>query len=188
MREHDDSGRSRQVVALRDGVELNRLARADQALFAAVMEAYLHGVSTRKVDDLVKALGAEPALARVSSRICADLDTEVGAFRDRTGGAKCSGSPSVTAKTARSGPRSCAHSKRGAGAGYSWSSLKPTPDSNAITAVLLGARRGNRCRVHFLRNDEWQTTDRRYLSKTTMDKLAGLPTPRELATPELITA
>src|SRR5687768_1473657 len=32
--------------------------RIDQALFAVVMEADLHGVSTRKVDDLVRALGA----------------------------------------------------------------------------------------------------------------------------------
>ena len=36
---------------------LERRRRVDQALFAVVMEAYLHGVSTRKVDDLVKALG-----------------------------------------------------------------------------------------------------------------------------------
>ena len=36
---------------------LERRRRVDQALFAVVMEAYLHGVSTRKVDDLVQALG-----------------------------------------------------------------------------------------------------------------------------------
>ena len=35
----------------------------DQALFAVVMEAYLHGVSTRKVDDLVKALGADTGIS-----------------------------------------------------------------------------------------------------------------------------
>jgi putative transposase len=34
--------------------------RIDRALLAVVMEAYVHGVSTRKVDDLVKALGVEP--------------------------------------------------------------------------------------------------------------------------------
>ena len=38
---------------------LERRRRVDQALFAVVMEAYLHEVSTRKVDDLVKALGAD---------------------------------------------------------------------------------------------------------------------------------
>ena len=49
------------------------------------MEAYLHGTSTRKVDDLVKALGADTGISKSEvSRICADLDTEVAAFRDRS--------------------------------------------------------------------------------------------------------
>jgi transposase-like protein len=64
---------------------LERRRRIDQALFAVVMEAYLHGVSTRKVDDLVKALGADTGISRLQvSRICADLDEEVTAFRDRS--------------------------------------------------------------------------------------------------------
>jgi putative transposase len=63
---------------------LERRRRIDQALFAVVMEAYLHGVSTRKVDDLVKALGADSGISKSEvSRICADLDEEVAAFRDR---------------------------------------------------------------------------------------------------------
>jgi transposase-like protein len=63
---------------------LERRRRIDQALFAVVMEAYLHGVSTRKVDDLVKALGADTGISKSEvSRICADLDQEVAAFRDR---------------------------------------------------------------------------------------------------------
>jgi transposase-like protein len=37
---------------------LERRRRVDRALYAVVMEAYVHGVSTRKVDDLVEALGA----------------------------------------------------------------------------------------------------------------------------------
>jgi len=64
---------------------LERRRRIDQALFAVVMEAYLHGVSTRKVDDLVRALGADTGISSSQvSRICADLDAEVGAFRDRS--------------------------------------------------------------------------------------------------------
>ena len=64
---------------------LERRRRVDQALFAVVMEAYLHGVSTRKVDDLVQALGVATGISKSEvSRICADLDTEVAAFRDRT--------------------------------------------------------------------------------------------------------
>ena len=64
---------------------LERRRRVDQALLAVVMEAYLHGVSTRKVDDLVKALGADTGISKSEvSRICAGLDAEVAQFRDRT--------------------------------------------------------------------------------------------------------
>jgi len=64
---------------------LERRRRVDQALFAVVMEAYLHGVSTRKVDDLVKALGADTGISKSEvSRICAGLDEEVAQFRDRS--------------------------------------------------------------------------------------------------------
>ena len=48
------------------------------------MEAYLHGTSTRKVDDLVAAIGADTGISKSEvSRICADLDTDVAAFRGR---------------------------------------------------------------------------------------------------------
>ncbi len=67
---------------------LERRRRVLKALFAVVMEAYLHGVSTRKVDDLVKALGADTGISKSEvSRICADLDLEVGAFTGRDLGA-----------------------------------------------------------------------------------------------------
>ncbi|MBM7826958.1 transposase-like protein [Microbacterium aurum] len=63
---------------------LERRRRVDQALFAVVMEAYVHGVSTRKVDDLVKALGADTGISKSEvSRICANLDEDVAAFGDR---------------------------------------------------------------------------------------------------------
>lgn len=63
---------------------LERRRRVDQALFAVVMEAYVHGVSTRKVDDLVKALGADTGVSKSEvSRICAGLDEDVAAFRER---------------------------------------------------------------------------------------------------------
>ncbi|MGH9038475.1 MAG: IS256 family transposase, partial [Acidimicrobiia bacterium] len=58
--------------------------RIDKALWAVVMEAYVHGVSTRKVDDLVAALGVESGISKTQvSRICAELDREVIAFRER---------------------------------------------------------------------------------------------------------
>jgi putative transposase len=64
---------------------LDRRRRVGRSLFAVIMEAYLLGTSTRKVDDLVKALGADTGISKSEvSRICADLDTEVAAFRDRS--------------------------------------------------------------------------------------------------------
>jgi len=58
--------------------------RIDQALHAVVMEAYVHGVSTRSVDDLVAALGGTGMSKSEVSRICAALDESVTAFRTRT--------------------------------------------------------------------------------------------------------
>jgi putative transposase len=59
--------------------------RIDRALLAVVMEAYVHGTSTRKVDDLVKALGVDAGISKSEvSRICAELDAEVAAFRSRS--------------------------------------------------------------------------------------------------------
>src|SRR5919112_39699 len=58
--------------------------RIDQALYAVVMEAYVHGVSTRSVDDLVAALGIDSGISKSEvSRICAGLDEVVTAFRTR---------------------------------------------------------------------------------------------------------
>ena len=59
--------------------------RIDQALYAVVMEAYVAGVSTRAVDDLVGAMGLDSGISKSEvSRICAGLDERVGAFRGRT--------------------------------------------------------------------------------------------------------
>jgi putative transposase len=58
--------------------------RIDVALHAVIMEAYVHGVSTRKVDDLVAALGVETGISKSEvSRICADLDADVAAWAGR---------------------------------------------------------------------------------------------------------
>ena len=58
--------------------------RIDRALHAVIMEAYVAGVSTRSVDDLVAALGAESGISKSEvSRICAGLDEMVEAFRGR---------------------------------------------------------------------------------------------------------
>src|SRR6202162_336636 len=58
--------------------------RAERALLAVVQEAYVLGVSTRRVDDLVRTLGIASISRSEVSRICAGLDAEVAAFRGRS--------------------------------------------------------------------------------------------------------
>jgi putative transposase len=57
--------------------------RIDVALHAVVMQAYVEGISTRRVDDLVVALGGTGISKSEVSRICAKLDSEVAAWRAR---------------------------------------------------------------------------------------------------------
>jgi transposase-like protein len=57
--------------------------RADHALLAVVQEAYVHGVSTRKVDEPMKALGLDGVSTSEVSRIGSELDPVVEAFRTR---------------------------------------------------------------------------------------------------------
>jgi putative transposase len=58
--------------------------RIDVALQAVIMQAWVEGVSTRKVDDLVAALGIESGISKSEvSRICGQLDAEVDAWRGR---------------------------------------------------------------------------------------------------------
>ena len=57
--------------------------RAERALLAVVQEAYVEGVSTRRVDDLVKALGVAGISKSQVSRLCQALDEEVERFRTR---------------------------------------------------------------------------------------------------------
>ncbi len=57
--------------------------RAEQALISVIQQAYIEGVSTRKVDDLVRALGLDGIDKSAVSRICQSLDELVTAFRSR---------------------------------------------------------------------------------------------------------
>jgi putative transposase len=58
--------------------------RVDVALHAVIMESYVHGVSTRKVDDLVAALGVDTGISKSEvSRICGQLDEQVAAYDNR---------------------------------------------------------------------------------------------------------
>lgn len=75
------------VPRVRDGSFFPSLleprTRAERALVAVVQEAYVGGVSTRRVDGLVKSLGLEGISKSQVSRLCAALDAEVERFRTR---------------------------------------------------------------------------------------------------------
>ena len=76
-----------QVPRVRDGSYFPGLLeprrRAERALVAVVQEAYVQGVSTRRVDDLVQALGMKGISKSQVSRMCQELDGEVERFRTR---------------------------------------------------------------------------------------------------------
>ncbi len=58
--------------------------RIDKALWAVIMTAYITGTSTRKVDDLVKALGCDSGISKSTvSRICKQIDDDVAVLRNR---------------------------------------------------------------------------------------------------------
>jgi putative transposase len=56
---------------------------AEKALTAVIQEAYVHGVSTRAVDDLVKAMGGTGVSKSQVSRLCVEIDERVQAFLTR---------------------------------------------------------------------------------------------------------
>ena len=85
-----DTGSGRlelQIPKLRSGSFFPSLLeprrRIDRALLAVVQEAYVLGISTRKVDDLMAALGGCSISRSEVSRICALLDEELAEFRER---------------------------------------------------------------------------------------------------------
>jgi putative transposase len=75
------------VPRVRDGSYFPALLeprrRAERALVAVVQEAYVHGVSTRRVDELVQALGLQGVSKSQVSVLCSELDREVERFRTR---------------------------------------------------------------------------------------------------------
>src|SRR5712672_3335166 len=56
---------------------------AEKALAAVIQEAYVHGVSTRSVDDLVKAMGMTGISKSQVSRLCSEIDGKIAAFLNR---------------------------------------------------------------------------------------------------------
>ena len=76
-----------QIPKLRQGTYFPTLLeprrRSERALLAVVQQAYVEGVSTRRVDDLVRSLGCEGISKSEVSRICAELDGVVRSFLER---------------------------------------------------------------------------------------------------------
>jgi len=64
-------------------VFLEHRRTSERALIAVIQEAYVHGISTRSVDDLVKAMGMTGISKSEVSRLCAEIDERVAAFLDR---------------------------------------------------------------------------------------------------------
>jgi len=56
---------------------------AEKALTTVIQEAYIQGISTRSVDDLVKAMGMSGISKSQVSRLCEEIDVKVKAFMDR---------------------------------------------------------------------------------------------------------
>jgi transposase-like protein len=77
-----------QIPKLRQGSFFPELLeprrRIDKALWAVIMTAYITGTSTRKVDQLVKALGCDSGISKSTvSRICKNIDADVALLRTR---------------------------------------------------------------------------------------------------------
>lgn len=76
-----------QIPKLREGSYfpgfLESYKRSEKALIAVIQEAYIQGISTRKMDDLVKALGIEGISKSQVSSLCKDIDIRVKDFLER---------------------------------------------------------------------------------------------------------
>ena len=64
-------------------VSLSARRRAEQALVAVICSAHVEGISTRRVDDLVKTMGIEGISKFEVSRLAAEFDTVVTQFKER---------------------------------------------------------------------------------------------------------
>ena len=76
-----------EIPKLREGsyfpTFLESRKRSEKALISVIQEAYVQGISTRKMDDLVKAFGMEGISKSQVSSLCQDIDIKVKAFQDR---------------------------------------------------------------------------------------------------------
>jgi hypothetical protein len=98
------------------------------------MQAYVHGVSTRKVDDLVNALGVDTGISKSEvCRICANLDREVRASVARLPpAARCSPAPRPSRSSTASLPTGMGRLSRN-----TWSLPNRAVNSRSINAAAV---------------------------------------------------
>lgn len=142
---------------------------AEKALTAVIQEAYIQGVSTRSVDDLVKAMGMSGISKSQVSRLCEEIDEKVKAFLDRPSkenGPTC-GSMRLTSRFG------------------TVVVLSPSPSSSPCTEVV-GIFPNDDAIVRLVgallleQNDEWAVQRSRYMTLETIatmsdDPLISLP-------------
>src|SRR5262245_1793435 len=100
---------------------------AEKALAAMIQEAYIQGVSTRSVDELVRTLGMSGISKSQVSRLCSEIDERVGAFVNRPleGTATVERTATVEAPVPAPRPNPRAHSPRRRGARISRAGTPP---------------------------------------------------------------
>ena len=167
------------IPKLREGSYLPSLLeprrRSERALLAVIQQAYVEGVSTRRVDDLVKALGCEGISKSQVSRICQELDVVVDGFMGRpldAGPYPYLWLDALTQKVREAGRivnvSVVVARASGKSLGWTWVPVKTAPSGwpsyarcppggpqrggvGAIAAVFGGAS-WQRCRTHFMTN------------------------------------
>ena len=89
---------------------------AEKALVAVIQEAWIGGISTRRVDELVQAMGLTGISKSQVSKLCKDIDERVTAFLERPIPRVCpliGSSPGLTRQGRTSGPISLSKLLRG---------------------------------------------------------------------------
>ena len=114
---------------------------AEKALTAVIQEAYVHGISTRAVDDLVKAMGGSGISKSQVSRLCEEIDERVNAFLSATGASEAE-------------PFWKAFLRSLADRGLRGVKLVIADDHKGLRAAAakVFSATHQRCRVHWLRN------------------------------------
>jgi putative transposase len=119
---------------------------AEKALTAVIQEAYVQGISTRSVDDLVKALGMSGVSKSQVSWLCAELDERVNAFLNRPieGDWPYLWIDATYVKTREAGRIVSVAVIVAVGVN--------TDGQREVLGLKIGASDWQRCRVHFMRN------------------------------------